>query len=362
MSRGDAVWRRGYIRSALADQLELGLAADPPADAHVLAAGGFQVFQILLQRSLVELGQELGLNGHVEATDVIDELTFGHGWLTFTKAFISPVWRTRHLIKSTNFVPGLEPIVMTQLQPNPIDSEKPQADDPLSHLHKMSTTAGLGTTEYVAVNGMAVVTLIMGVASALSLFDPVLLTIPVITVILAILSIRQIRRSNGTQTGTGLAILGLVLGLLFTGLVGGREVIQITGNREDENAINDLISQLDQNTRASKFDAAYGLFTAKFTSRVNQQDFSDLWKKLVKSGRRQYGGLKSIQSNGRMVFDVVPDTGQKEAVGMTIMDITRAAQPQRIEMFFKQQPDGTWKIDDIPLLFPTQAPEPPKKK
>jgi hypothetical protein len=250
---------------------------------------------------------------------------------------------------------------MTQLPPNPNDTEKPQADDPLSHLHKMSTTAGLGTTEYVAVNGMAVVTLIMGVASALSLFDPVLLTVPVVTVILAILSIRQIRRSNGTQTGLGLAILGLLLAFAFVGLVGGREMMDTVRNREDENAINALISQLDQNVRASKFDAAYGEFTAKFTSRVKQQDFSDLWGKVV-VGSPQYGGLKSIQSNGRMVFDFVPDTGQKQAVGMTIMDISRAAPPQRIEMYFKQQPDGTWKIDDIPLLFPTEAPEAPKKK
>ncbi|HEX3358867.1 MAG TPA: DUF4190 domain-containing protein [Tepidisphaeraceae bacterium] len=246
---------------------------------------------------------------------------------------------------------------MTELNSNPSEMAKPAADDPLSHLHKMSTTAGLGTTEYVAVNGMAVVTLIMGVASALSLFDPILLTIPIITLILAILAMRQIRRSSGTQTGMGLAILGLLLALLFTGLVGGREVMEITRNREDENAINQLISQLDQNVHEAKFDGAYQLFTSKFTSRVKQQDFHDLWKGLVDGTK-----VSSVRSNGRMAFDFVPDTGQKQGVGMTIMEFSSHAPQQRIEMFFKQQPDGTWKIDDIPLLFPTQAPEVPKKK
>lgn len=70
----------------LADQLELGLAADPAADADVFAAGGFEVFEVLLQGCLVELREKLRLDGDVEATDVIDELTFCHGWLTFTKA------------------------------------------------------------------------------------------------------------------------------------------------------------------------------------------------------------------------------------------------------------------------------------
>jgi hypothetical protein len=32
------------------------------------------------------LREKLRLDGDVEATDVIDELTFCHGWLTFTKA------------------------------------------------------------------------------------------------------------------------------------------------------------------------------------------------------------------------------------------------------------------------------------
>src|SRR3954467_10146513 len=132
---------------------------------------------------------------------------------------------------------------MTELKSKESTTE---GGDPLAHLHKMSTTAGLGTTEYVAVNGMSIVALILGVASALSLFANELLVIPGIAVVLAIVAFFQIRDSNGTQTGKGLAAVGLVLALAFVGLVGGRLMFQIIGNRSDEQAINDPIAQLDQ--------------------------------------------------------------------------------------------------------------------
>jgi len=45
----------------------------------MLAAGGLEMLQVLLEGCVVELGQKLGLSGHVEATDVVDELTFIHG-------------------------------------------------------------------------------------------------------------------------------------------------------------------------------------------------------------------------------------------------------------------------------------------
>jgi hypothetical protein len=55
------------------------LLSNPPANAQVLSAGRFQVLEILLEGSLIELGEKLGLNAYVEASDIIDELTFIHG-------------------------------------------------------------------------------------------------------------------------------------------------------------------------------------------------------------------------------------------------------------------------------------------
>src|SRR5436309_9385705 len=113
---------------------------------------------------------------------------------------------------------------MTDLKPdaNLAAAAPDNGDDPLSHLHKMSTTAGLGSTDYVAVNGIAVTTIFMGLASSLALLDITLLAIPVATVVLAIVALRQIANSNGTQTGRALAWGGMVLAMLFVASIGGR--------------------------------------------------------------------------------------------------------------------------------------------
>src|SRR3954452_14484400 len=84
-------------------------------------------------------------------------------------------------------------------------------DDPLARLHKMSTTAGLGTTDYVAINPTAVVAIFLGFASLLALLDNLLLAIPVVAIICSIWALMQIAKSGGTQSGRSLAVAGLLL-------------------------------------------------------------------------------------------------------------------------------------------------------
>src|SRR3954469_7316845 len=101
------------------------------------------------------------------------------------------------------------------------------ADDPFLKLHKMSTTAGLGSGDYVAINGTAIAALLLGIASALVLFGlHLLLLIPLAGLVCAILAFRQITDNNGTQTGRGLAAVGLVLSIGFGGFSIGKEVFE----------------------------------------------------------------------------------------------------------------------------------------
>ena len=46
--------------------------------AKVLLTGRLKVVQILLERGLIELGQEVGVGGDVVPTDIINQLTLGH--------------------------------------------------------------------------------------------------------------------------------------------------------------------------------------------------------------------------------------------------------------------------------------------
>src|SRR5438046_6344222 len=87
--------------------------------------------------------------------------------------------------------------------------------DPLGSLHKMSTTAGVGSGDYVAINGVAVWAMVLGLASSLAILDAVLLIIPIAAIIFAIVALRQIANSNGTQSGRVLASAGLTLALGF---------------------------------------------------------------------------------------------------------------------------------------------------
>ena len=97
--------------------------------------------------------------------------------------------------------------------------------DPLERLHKMSRTAGVGTQDYVAVNSVSVAAMMLGIASALALLDRTLLIVPLAGVICAIVALRQIVHSGGTQTGRSLAWIGLVLCLLFAGGQIARQII-----------------------------------------------------------------------------------------------------------------------------------------
>lgn len=85
---------------------------------------------------------------------------------------------------------------MSQISPDPVLQKSPSdgstaGDDQLGRLYKMSRTAGLGSNEYVAVNGVAVAALLFGVASVLVVFDPIFSIVPIAAIILAVLALVQ---------------------------------------------------------------------------------------------------------------------------------------------------------------------------
>ena len=96
--------------------------------------------------------------------------------------------------------------------PNSSAAVSPSADaDPFLQLHKMSTTAGLGSADYVAINGTALAAILLGIVSAFMLLNSaVLLVFPIAGIFCGLLAFRQINHSNGTQTGRVLAGVGLL--------------------------------------------------------------------------------------------------------------------------------------------------------
>src|SRR5207237_7613213 len=117
------------------------------------------------------------------------------------------------------------------------------ADAHLAQLHRMSTTAGVTNVGYVAVNHTAIVAVLLGLASALAFFGWLLLIVPVVGIIFAIFAVRQINDSSGTQTGKGLAYVGLLLCLLLGGSAIALRAMQLAGVRADDAAFASTLAE-----------------------------------------------------------------------------------------------------------------------
>jgi hypothetical protein len=241
---------------------------------------------------------------------------------------------------------------MPDLQTPPTDERPataPEGEDPLAHLHKMSTTAGLGSTDYVAINAPSVLAVILGLASALAVVDKILLIVPIAGVICAIVALVQISRSAGTQTGKGLAILGLLLSLGFAGYVGYLGLATARQERADRNAIEAIIGQLTGHIQKGEFDQAYGLFSPRFQERIDKQRFSDTMRFV--QAHPQWGKLTGMQTNGRYAFDVEENTGARYAQVILLMNLDKFTEPSRQDAVFRVV-GGQWKVENIPGLFP----------
>ena len=222
------------------------------------------------------------------------------------------------------------------------------ADDALTHLHKMSTTAGLGSTDYVAINAPSVLAVILGLASALAVVDKILLIVPIAGVICAIVAMVQIGRSAGTQTGRGLAIVGLLLSLGFAGYVGYKTIAAAQLAKADQAKIEAMIGQLAGNIQKGEFDQAYAHFSPRFSERVKLQEFSDRMK-YVQNGA--WGKLEKIETNGLYAFSADPTTGVRRGQVIMLFKLDKNPEPSRQEAYFRLV-GGNWKIEDIPALFP----------
>jgi hypothetical protein len=232
-----------------------------------------------------------------------------------------------------------------------LDNPSADAPDPLAKLHHMSTTAGLGTTEYVAINPVAVASILLGLASALALLDNILLVIPLAAIICSIISLRQIANSNGTQTGKGLVTLGLLLAIGFAGFIGSRAATAAIRTRHDREAIATLVNENGQRLKSSDYEGAYTLFSPRFQQRVKQQAFVERWTYFRD---KSVGNVSNLEWNKQAVFEYDRAAGVPMAYSIVIMTFPKLPDPSRQEVIFAKD-DGKWAFEDMPNLFPQQT-------
>ncbi len=89
------------------------------------------------------------------------------------------------------------------------------------------TTAAeeMDLVRYRSVSRLALLSLLLGLLSIVTLLHPLLLIVPVATVIIAVLALRNIAASQDELMGRKLAIVGLMFGLFFAGFAPSRRII-----------------------------------------------------------------------------------------------------------------------------------------
>jgi len=216
----------------------------------------------------------------------------------------------------------------------------------------MSTTAGAGTQDYVAINSVAVVCLFLGLASVLAFLSSIFLVLPVAGLICGIIALVQIRGSNKTQSGVLLAMLGL---LACIGIGGGRSVYQAMQRlhvSEDERQVADMMVKLGQLIAAEKYDDAYAMFDDRFKERVSASSFAATFRNFANVP--DSGVLQSIGWNQEpMTVQEQSDTGDVFVSGMAFFKFEKEPAPRRSIIDF-QKTDGQWHVHNIDAIFPTR--------
>lgn len=243
---------------------------------------------------------------------------------------------------------------MGETQPEQISPVNATEPDPLGKLYHMSTTAGVGSQEYVAVNVVSVVAVLLGLASSLALLDPLLLGIPLLGILLAIISLWQIARSGGTQTGRLLAWGGIVLAILFASMEGTRIAAEHRQNAADQQDILGLVQQLTQDIKNNQLDQAYALFSSDFRERVPLDRFAAEMH-LVQENPG-YGKFIEMHATSDVLFQGDYDQEVRAAVMRLEISFTKHASGN-VQGIFRRH-DGVWSIDNMPELFPPKESRP----
>jgi hypothetical protein len=222
-------------------------------------------------------------------------------------------------------------------------------DDPLTRLHRMSRTAGLGTQDYVAINPTAVTALFLGFASALAMLFPVLLIIALAGIICGLIALWQIRNSGGTQTGRGIAWAGIALCLLFTGIVGSARWREERKTEADRQAVMRAVEQFGNKMMAEDFAGAYALTGEHFQNRVTLEQFQGDLR--ARFNWPSHGKITSMKSNGRVSFES-DEQQNRYATTQAIVTLT-GGREDRPQIGLSKQGD-TWLIEGF-AWFPIRG-------
>jgi hypothetical protein len=228
------------------------------------------------------------------------------------------------------------------------------APDPLATLHRMSTTAGVASQQYVAVNATAIIAVIVGIVSVLAFVEPVLLFIPAAGVVVSVIAWRQIRGSSGTETGLLLALLGFALSAGLGSLVTYRTIGEHLRMREDVRLMSAAVQGLTADVKAKRYEEAYQRFNVVFRQRVSLPVFRAHWEFYQRP--EVSGPLLSAEWNGVDPHEDKIKGGDERVAMLPFILNYQKAETSRYNFLFRDVGSG-WQLEDVPAIFSPQKQE-----
>ena len=230
-------------------------------------------------------------------------------------------------------------------------------DPAMKALFRMSRTAGVGLQDYAAVNVLAVVGLLLGLASFLAYAAPdsvPMLIVPAVAVVICVIAAVQIVRSNRTQTGLPLAIVGLLLAVAFAATNVAAHVRTSARDRAYHAELNVVAGKLLNASTSQGVGGAYDLFDARFKESVKAESFARLLQPRL---QHLFAGkpVTSIGVGDLVVYET-DDSGMTSAMTLLVLrgdDKLPNGEPftanETVE--FRRDKDSNWKIHAIPGWF-----------
>jgi hypothetical protein len=236
----------------------------------------------------------------------------------------------------------------SQTPPNARSAPQDPHLDRLAQLHRMSRTAGVGSSEYAAVNTLSVIAAVLGLASALALMHEIFILVTCVPgIILAVAAIVQIRQSNGTQTGMPLAILGLAACLAFGGAKGFKQVQSARQQVNDQEEIALVIADFGKRLGDNDYAGAYAMTDPQFQARVPLTRFQALFTEL----RTFYGPMPALKPSQYFDWQQDPtDSTRRQAQNQAVTGLPAMRHMSVVYRFDGQK----WTIYNLPELFNEQ--------
>ena len=271
-------------------------------------------------------------------------------WIGWWPLRRRPLVPALHLQSSDAPPAPLDPCTPSERMSNPSDTKPRQpptgeALDHLAHLRKMTATAGVALGEYRAVNVLAVTSLVLGVASWMSLLHPLLFLLPIGGVCLALIAVMQIRRSNGTQSGRALAAIGLLLALGLGGWALASNLASHSSAERHRDEIRTMLNGFGTALAAADYETAYTFTSANFRREIDLDRFRSEMSLEVE----RLGGIRGTSTNelARVTQDAA---GVATAEAILLVDVG-FAEPLRQEINLVHE-EGGWRIQEFQVWFP----------